>query len=347
MSFQLTFDSLGRFRKIKAPGESERKVISLINYQLTQTDIAFKLNISRARVNQIVKSAESHGFLKRANTQPGQGKKRNYNYFYELSSAGIEWLGKDQNPQEFTACRMHHFRRKYKIVRQSSPPVKDERASYLKSWKLRGGSERYKYWYPGRAGIPSVTLDVHPKTIVAYVDKGQSIPARSAEEATGIGWKAISEARDKFIAEQSRFGAEFIVEEIGEPIGKVHAGFVMHESNPVAQQRLDLPDWWKDKSVEKELGPGYTEAESDNPAEYTQLESGIMTLQILPEAMQEFNKKLDAITEQGSQSAAMLQGSITTAQQNDNILKFLSKIMDEMQAIRNENAELKKRLGMP
>ena len=42
----------------------------------------------------------------------------------------------------------------------------------------------------------------------------------------------------------------------------------------------------------------------------------------------------------------MLQGSITTAQQNDNILKFLSKIMDEMQSIRLENQQLKAKVGL-
>jgi hypothetical protein len=40
---------------------------------------------------------------------------------------------------------------------------------------------------------------------------------------------------------------------------------------------------------------------------------------------------------------AMMQGSITTAKQNDNILKFFSKIMDEMQGMRLEYADMKRK----
>jgi hypothetical protein len=109
------------------------------------------------------------------------------------------------------------------------------------------------------------------------------------------------------------------------------------------------------------MGAGWCEAETAEKGNMTRLGRGIQFIEhidenvsaavdkaitpAVPAALEEMNGKLGGLGDGLQQVQAMLQGSITTAQQNDNILKFLSKIMDEMQQIRLENADLKRRMA--
>jgi hypothetical protein len=93
---------------------------------------------------------------------------------------------------------------------------------------MRGG-ERYKFWFSGKAGLPSITLDIHPRTIVAYMDKGQKIVAHSKEEAQEMALLAIFQGLQKFIEEQSKFGITFDTDHVGEAIGKAHVGMAFRE----------------------------------------------------------------------------------------------------------------------
>ena len=247
-------------------------------------------------------------------------------------------------------CKTHHFRRKYHIIQQLVPVSTDKRNGWQKSWKMRGG-ERHKFWLPKTISNLSVTIDWHPKTLVAYLDKGQNIIARNVEEAEQIGWTAIKEAERQFVETQASFGTFIIADEIGEQIGKVHMGFVFRDAGPVAQKETTLPGYWIDKSVEKELGPGLSEIETDNPQHYTRLEKGIVTLEAVPTAMQEITAKLNPLSETTNRIEAMMQGSITAMQKEDNLMKYLSSMMLKMDSMEkrmeqlfNENAELKQRL---
>ena len=135
---------------------------------------------------------------------------------------------------------------------------------------MRGG-ERHKFWFMGKAGMPSVTIDVHPKTLVVYVDKKQFIVAKTPEEAMEIGWRAVYQAVDMFVEKQARFGIQIECSHTGETVGKPHGGFIGTES-PVTQEGVTRPHWWIDKSVESEVGPGKVELETDDPDKMTRLD---------------------------------------------------------------------------
>ena len=209
--------------------ENQRKIISLVGLQLCQADIARKLGFSRAYVNQTVKRLETHSLIQRINTHPKKEGKRKYTLFYELSPELKARVKGERIAEPFTSCRVHNLRLKCHIISQSAPVNTDKRTNYAKSWTMRGGP-RHKFWFMGKAGMPSVTLDVHPKTIVCYVDKKQTIVARTPDEAKDIGWRAIYAALDKFIELQSRFDVQVDVEHTGTVIGKPHGGFVGSES---------------------------------------------------------------------------------------------------------------------
>jgi len=356
-SRQLFFTPEGEYwPTLKSLSRRQRSVLSLLNCGLLQAGVAERLHVSRAYVNQIVRHLESLGLVMR----------RKPSFFYDLSPEAKSLLAGSSSLDEYTPARMHNFKKKFRILSVVQEPSLDARAQYLKSWKMRG-SPRHKFWYSG-SGIPSVTVDYHIRTLVIYIDRGQNILARTVEEAEALGWLAIQKARDRWVCDQEAFGRDYVVEEVGTVIGKPHAGFLMKDSDPVIRQVLEerdgavgYADYWVDKSPEKEMGAGWCEAETAEKGNMTRLGRGIQFIEhidenvsaavdkaitpAVPAALEEMNGKLGGLGDGLQQVQAMLQGSITTAQQNDNILKFLSKIMDEMQQIRLENADLKRRMA--
>jgi len=343
---QCTLGELGNIQTVKGLSENQRKIVSLINAGLCQADVAQRLKFSRAYINQEIKKLLSNNLIQRIETHPSQAGKRQYTHFYELSPQVREQMGKGVRPEPFTSCRVHNLRMKCHIISQSASVSIDKRASYSKSWMMRGGA-RHKYWFSGKAGMPSVTLDIHPRTIVAYCDKKQNIVAKTPKEAEDIGWRSIYQALDQFIELQSRFGVQVEVEHVGQVIGKVHGGFVGTDS-PAMEEGVRTKEWWIDRSQESELGPGHPELETDNPDNMTRLDRLIkvseqVDLTQLPEM---FKGMIDPLNQQVGQAVAMLQGGITISQQYEQMLNFMTKVLDEMSQIRKENAELKAKLGM-
>ena len=340
---QLTLGEVSGVSKVRGLTEPQRKVVSLINCGLCQAEIARKLQVSRSYVNQVIKRLESLGLVQRIDTHKTKPGKRAYTLFYELSPELKQRIKGERVAEPFTSCRVHNQR--MKIAWSSTTPVStDKRTAYSKSWTMRGGA-RHKYWFVGKAGLPSVTLDVHPKTIVAYCDKKQFIVAETPAEAMDIGWRAIYQAIDKFVELQGRFGVKVEMAHTGETIGKPHGGFVGSES-PVMAEGVTTPHWWIDRSQESELGPGHPELETDIPESMTRLDGLIKMSEALPTAMKEITDKLNPMSTSLLQVMAMMQGGITISQQYEQMVNFMTKALDEMAAIRKENAELKARIGL-
>jgi DNA-binding CsgD family transcriptional regulator len=335
-SQQLTFSDINTVHRIKSLTRNQRKIISLVSLQLTQADIAHKLGYSRPYINQTIKRLESLGMIKRLSTQPAREGIREYNLFYEVCP-DIKIPD-----QEFTACRIHNIRKKFTIIRQSGPASTDERASFTRSWPMRGW-QGHKFWYPGKAGLPSVTIDANPKTLVIYVDKGQNIIARDTEQAKEIAWYAIYAARDKFIEQQERFHVTFEIERVGEDIAKVHGGFAIGEKT--AKQGITVPGWWIDQSDTGEMS--YAEAETDIPEGMSRLDRTIKlsekigNLEALPEAMKEINEKLNPMNGQLAQLVSQLQGGRPIEAMFQNALDMMLRMMEKMDRMDDQIRVLK------
>jgi predicted transcriptional regulator len=343
---QLTLGDVDSLRTIKGLSENQRKIVSLVNCGLTQARVAQRLGFSRAYINQQIKRLLSFNLIQRIETHPSLEGKRDYTHFYELSPQVREQVGKGTVPEPFTSCRVHNLRMKVKIISQSAPISMDKRASFSKSWQMRGWQAK-EFWFSGKAGMPSVSLVVNPKNIVAYVDKKQTIVAKTPDEAQDIGWRSIYHALDQFIELQGRFGVQVETEHVGTVIGKVHGGFVGSDS-PAMSEGVKTKNWWIDRSQEAELGPGHPELETDLPGGMTRLDNLIkvseqVDLTSLPEMFQNI---VNPIAANVLQVQAMMQGSITNQQMLENVTKLISSVLVEMQSIRQENAELKQRLGM-
>ena len=356
---QILFNADGSLpKRLKPLSENEKKILKLLSFEYTQTRIAAVMHLSRPRINQLIKRLESQNLIQRVQNNPPREGIREYNYFYTLSirAKGII-AGKDEEKFIETPARAHHFKRKFHIIQQFTSVSQDRRTGYSKSWKMRGG-DRHKFWYSNTIGGLSVTIDVHPGTLVAYLDKGQKIIARTVEEAEQIGWHAIYKARDLFMEAQANFGAFLVIEETGQQIGNIHYGYLMHDSDPMVKEVMAQggvvghADYHVDKSPEKEMGPGWCEAETERKGNATRLAEGIRVIESVPElvtmpaAMVEMNAKLDPLTSNTTQIMAMLQGSITQQQMIENFTKLVSGLMSEIHDMRKENAEMRMKLGL-
>jgi len=325
--------------------DTQRKILSLLNCDCCQATIALRIKKSRAYVNQTVKKWESEGLIQAHEIYPKEPGKRSYTKFYQLSPELKARLNGDKVAEPFTSVRMHYFRLKVTIISQSKEIALDKRAKYEKSWMMRGGL-RHRFWYIGNSGMPHVSLDIHPKTIVAFVDRGQRIIARDDQEATAIGWRSIYQAIDLFVEKQSQFGVQVDIEKVGKPLGKPHGGFAIGEKT--AKQGITIPGWWIDQS-DKEMS--YAEVETDKPGSISRLDNLIkiseeVDLTAMPTAMKEINEKLNPLSTSILQVQAMLQGGVGISTQYEQMLNFMTKVLDEMAQIRKENAELKQRLGL-
>ena len=336
ISRQLFFAPDGEFRpRLKPLSRNQKRVLSLLNAELLQADIARKLHVSKPYVCQIVKGLESLKLISR----------RGFTYFYYLSPEAKSLLSGVSTLDEYTPARIHNFKKKFRILSGSHIPFTnkengdpEERVHYNGSWKMRGPL-RHKFWYPGEKGIPSVTVDYHIKTLVIYIDKGQQILARSVEEATELGWLAIQKARDAWIREQHLFNVDFAVEEAGTPIGKVHAGFVMRDTDPLIKEvlqndgKVGYSDYWVDKSPEKELGPGHCEAETELSENMTRLGRGIQVIEsIQPEIFKEL-EKLGPLTSEVHTVIAHIQSGQPVQNQVNQLVMMFGKMLEQQHQI--------------
>ena len=326
---QVCFTPDGEYRpRLKPLAKNNKSVLSLLNAGLLQAGIAQRLRVSRPYVNQIVKSLESLKLITR----------RKPTYFYDLSPEAKSLLSGTQALDEFTPARLHNFKKKFRILSVTKEPSLDRRAHYQASWKMRGPL-RHKYWYSGDAGIPSVTIDYHIRSLVIYIDRGQHILAQSVEEAAALGWLAIQKARDAWIKDQHSFQVDYSVEEIGSVIAKVHAGFVMMDRDPVIKEVLDnggkvgYADYWVDKSVEKELGAGHCEAETAEPENMTRLGRGIQMIETIQPEMFADLAKLGPLSSEVHSVLAHIQSGQPVQNQVNQLIMMFGKVLENQNAI--------------
>lgn len=220
------------------------------------------------------------------------------------------------------------------------------------------GPLRHKFWYAGKAGLPSVTLDIHPGTIIAYVDKGQSIPAQSKEQAEEIGWYSLYHARDMFIENQTRYNVVIETDRTGEIITKPHAGLVMNLNGPFPMKDPVTSGLWIDKSRNKEVGPDQyeLEGESDHPV-LTKAEAGLMAAiefkekmpemirSALPESLQNFESQFGALNSNVHSILAQIQGGRPAESMLLQAVGLLSQMQEKMNKMDDEIRLIKRSSG--
>lgn len=345
------------------------KLLALGDY--TQAEIGRRLNVSRQYVNQIVKKFQKYNLLQKngrawtvkyhtetpsgprphredylsrekAEAAAEQARKKGifptvepstgspYNATYSVNPTLKKQIDRETDYIRYTNCRVHNIRRSYTILRQSGPVATDPRTGYEKSWNMRGGT-RFKFFFPGKGTAPNITIDVHPGTLTAYPDRGQTITAENIQDAEELTRKAIEDAITLFIEKQRLFGVYLEVTH-GRQSTKTHYGFAFSRDAPHAAEQTALPGFWIDHSPEANGNPRHAEIETLDPARATGLDRAILQMHRLdstiadhitaaiPQAIQPLTAQLNSIE-------AAVCGGITMQQKVDSLTQILAAML--------------------
>ena len=345
---QLTFAEIRKSQTIQNLTSRQRTILSFLEQQVPKAIIAKRLNLSNARISQIVKELESEGIIKRIATHPAKQATRNYTHFYELApDAKAQLTGEKTLP--LTTFHVHHIGMKYRILRQSGDISTDKRITGdpVKSWRTKPKSPQFHaFWFSGKSGHPHVTLYIYPKKIVAWVNKGQIIPAASIQDAERIGDLAIQTALDQFIDKQRQFRVHLETDS-GAIMGKRHYGGMIREDHPNMQKALaeglNCKGWHADKSPDDKI-PGMGEVETYDIERATGLENVINMAPELVKLPDLIRDTINPLNTEVSQVKAMIQGGITMQQQYEQMVNLLTKTLTEMSEMRKELMELRRKV---
>lgn len=345
---QLTFDEINKAQVVHNLTARQRTILSFIEQQVPKAIIARRLSLSEARISQIVKELESVGIIRSVETHPSKDGKRQYTHFYELApDAKTHLTGEKSLP--LTTFHVHHIGMKYRITRQSGSISEDQRITGHKPkiWKPKPGAKnRYAFFYPGKSGYPHVTIYIHIRTIVVWVDKGQIIPAASLQDAERLGDLAIQAAIDNFIDKQNQFRVH-IETDSGAIMGKRHYGGMIREDHPNMQKALaeglNCKGWHADKSPDDKI-PGMGEVETYDIERATGLENVINMAPELVKLPDLIRDTINPLNTEVSQVKAMIQGGITMQQQYEQMVNLLTKTLTEMSEMRKELMELRRKV---
>jgi hypothetical protein len=318
---QLTFDDLNRHQTVLRLNKTQRSILNLLSKEnCTQGQISRILKVSRSYVSQTVRSLEWQNLLKKT-----VGKQ--YNCFYDVAP-GLKEKTESGKPIKITAVRVHNVREKYKIISQNRPVSKDKRTGFSKEWTPRGG-KRYKYWYPGSHEKPSVTIDVHPRTIVVYLDKSQTIIAETRDAAEHKAWQYVHDAVKKFVELQHSFGVKLEVEQTGKQISRVHNGFALSGQNKVVKEGVTLDNWWIDKSV-SEVEPGKVELETTDREGATRLDKMILASEQFDHLPAMIKGVIDPLNQNIKRVEALIQGERTDGQKVVALMDVVGQLLTRM-----------------
>jgi len=272
MDKQLSLNEVQAINWVNTLNRTQQKIINLLGTgEMTQSQIAKRIGVTRQYVNQLVKKLETYNLISKSDKTPS-----GYNIWYKLTGHLKKQIEKKTPDSKVTACRVHNVRLKYSydIAGDFS---KDKRTGYLLSWQMRGG-DRHKYYVKSRSGLPDITIDVHPKTIVAYPDAKSQIYAESIEEAETIIKTSIHEAVLSFLQKQRSFGTDIEIDtpqHTGKQITNTHYGFEFSKHAPHAQPQTILEGFFIDGSPEANGKPGMWEVETLDPAKATAMDRGL------------------------------------------------------------------------
>jgi len=365
---QQTLEDLAALHYVQRLSPLQVRILKLLALgDHTQSEIARRLNVSRQYIHQIVKKFQKYNllqengrawtvkyrtddrshredYLSREKAEAAAEKAREkglsptlepstgspYNATYSVNPTLRKQIDQETGYIQYSNCNTHHIRRSYSILRQSGPVATDWRTGFIKSWEMRGGT-RFKFSYSGKDHAPNVTVDVHPGTLTAYPDRGQTVTAESIEDAEEIIRKAIDDAITLFIEKQRQFGV-YIEASHGRQVTKTHYGFIFSTDAPHAAEQTALPGFWIDHSPEANGDPRHAEIETLDPALATGLDRAILQMHRIDSTIADgiaaaLPQAMGPLTAQLSSIEAAVCGGITMQQKVDNLTMILASML--------------------
>jgi DNA-binding MarR family transcriptional regulator len=358
---QSTFDNLQAEeearRFVRKLTQKQLDIISFLEQDYYQSYIAKRLKISRTYVNQTVTALLKHQLIKQKTFSPLQKK----SLTYELTKKLKIYLDQSAIPSSnYTLCIPHHIKFKYPVLAYQGEPNREgwkfskNRSIFIKSWQPKG-NERLLFHV--NLAEHTIGVEFHGKSIVAYRIEHTRVIAQTTEEATTIIASEIGKGVETFVREQLESGCKI---QLGQPkqIDKTHYAFESEIAKEMfkAGGQSQLEGIYIDTSPEGQGRQNAGDIETRNPVLANSVDKGLRNAMnidtivkreigaAMPQAMIAFNKALDPIYENVNQVMAMVQGGITMQRQYQQMQNFMTKVLDEIQSVRMENAELKKQM---
>ena len=362
---QATFDDLQKEESTRSFVQNltpkQLDIITFLGEGLYQSYVAKRLKISRAYVNITVSDLLKHQLIKQQTFSPLQKKSLTYELTEKLKSL----LNQSKSlPSSYTLCIPHHIKFKYPVQAIKNELNKDgwkfskSRSIFIKSWEPKG---REALLYHVNVGDNTIGVEYHGKSLVAYRIEHKEVMAQTVEEATHIIAQEIGKGVEIFVREQS---AQNCMVSLGQPIliTEPHYAFESEivkkviASGQQAQLNLAGTGISVDLSPERNGVLGIGHVETKNPVLANKVDlglrnaidlKGIVQREIgsaMPKAMDEFNKALDPLTGNLMRIEALIQGGTTIQNQYQQMIHLLTRTLDEMALIREENANLKKKM---
>ena len=357
---QTTLDDVYDLQYVKGLSATQISIVRLLKDGYYEAMAARQLHISRSTVNKLVKALEKRNLISPNRfSLAWRGKTKEIATGDPLAGRAATWNVSDtldryieQNPfasGAITLCMPHNIRPKYPILSQRGEPDMNQahhsrsRSIFIKSWKSKGPL-RHQWHVTTREAVVSVEL--HPKVLIASRVNRTHIPAASREEATMIAVAQVQKGVDIWLREQGWNGYEV---RLGSPsnVGPYHFAFPsdMAKKMLVMGGQITLPGVFADRSPE-EHGMAFAEIETYSPAIADAVDRGLRNAANLNEEVgkavaSSIQDTLGPLAETVSSIEAHLMGGTTIQYQYQQLVGLLAANMQKMQAMEEEMRILK------
>jgi len=329
---------------LQARPDRDLHILRLVAEGQPASRISRVRGVSKALTSRIINQAVQHHLLTETSSRP-------YNKTYRVERPLKDHLARtsEETPggvRPYVVHRPHNIRLKYRVISQDGPLSRDKRAGYLKSWKPRG-PERLMYWVPGRADMGSVTIEVHPRSLVGYYSAHQGVVAENMVAAEALILVSIHEAILRFVTLQARFSCRIDLEAptTKDPaalkaiqVTATHYPFPASRKGPLgAMVGQRVGPWWVDGSPADAGDPDHIEVETSDPVEATDLEAGLKAIQAAGRvpAGPDLLHPIELLTSKVEAIHAMVSSGTTLQARYDQVVGILAATLGRLERLEN------------
>jgi len=220
--------------------------------------------------------------------------------------------------------------------------ARDRRTGYIRTMPMRGG-DRLVYWGWGLeedgTGLQDVTIQVHPRTLLAYVSNPGHVEARDEPEAEQKIRVAVEGAVAEWARLQGVYGDPVEVSRRGKLVTRPHIAWKGDREGPLAPYvGQQVGPFWVDKSPQENADPDHVHLETTSAPHATALDNMInvvgdpavaAAMKAMPEALADVHGLLAHVQGGASRDAR-------DQQKDAFFMSVMTRLMDRMDGIEKQ-----------
>lgn len=310
----------------------ERRVLLLIRDSVAAPRISKTTGIPKSSVAAIIRKLENDDLIRRY-------KGHKYNILYELSDSAQDQLEKEGIPK-ISKFMIHRVGLVFKIREKRGELSRDPRISPVQNlWHPHPKDTRLSYAFLGKAGDLSVTVTVHPRSLVVQLNKGQRGVGLNKEDARDRAFQRCVNVRNQFIQLQRDFGCNLTVEDTGRslyPKDKEHVSFFVQKGGEF-DKGVTREGWWTDGSKDDKKAVEVETTYGNN--EVTPIDAVLKTALEIPDML---TSTIDPLNQKMVRIEALLQGSMNPVQRESQLVSVIALLLDRLVAVEKKLDKIEK-----